>query len=165
MDGQRRTEAREPKFPLSNFRRRRPHRLRPTFPIGRQIDCGESSGFPESRPFDHLLYSCECAATMSTSTYDHVLFGSAAAVRLLLSWAFPGLPGLLSGRVELSTPVTGFKRCMRLPTPRHQQDSRAESSFRSSARRSLPIQPWIVPLRRRCLPPGSAAPAALLAPP
>ncbi|KAI5251669.1 GPI transamidase-like protein component PIG-U [Aureobasidium subglaciale] len=47
---------------------------------------------------------------MSTSTYDHVLFASAAAVRLLLAWAFPGLPDLLSGRVELSTPVTGFKR-------------------------------------------------------
>lgn len=49
---------------------------------------------------------------MSMSTYDHALFGSAAAVRLLLTWAFPGLPDLLSGRVELSTPVTGFKRCM-----------------------------------------------------
>ncbi|KAG9751038.1 GPI transamidase-like protein component PIG-U, partial [Aureobasidium melanogenum] len=47
---------------------------------------------------------------MSMSTYDHALFGSAAAVRLLLTWAFPGLPDLLSGRVELSTPVTGFKR-------------------------------------------------------
>ncbi|THW53406.1 GPI transamidase-like protein component PIG-U [Aureobasidium pullulans] len=47
---------------------------------------------------------------MSTSTYDHVLFASAASVRLSLAWAFPGLPDLLSGRVELSTPVTGFKR-------------------------------------------------------
>jgi phosphatidylinositol glycan class U len=38
MDGQRQAEAREPKFPLSNFRTSRPHRLRPTFPIGRELD-------------------------------------------------------------------------------------------------------------------------------
>jgi len=38
------------------------------------------------------------------------LFGAAAAVRLLL-FASPGLPDLLTGRVEVSTPVTSFKRC------------------------------------------------------
>jgi hypothetical protein len=81
---------------------------------------------------------------MSTSTYDHVLFGSAAAVRLLLPWAFPGLPDLLSGRVELSTPVTGFKRCMRLPTHRYQKHSETELTFCYSARRSLSIQPWAI---------------------
>lgn len=37
------------------------------------------------------------------------LFGAAAAVRLLL-FASPGLPDLLTGRVEVSTPVTSFKR-------------------------------------------------------
>ena len=41
-----------------------------------------------------------------------VLLGAAAAVRLLLVTTFPSLPGLLTGRVELSTPVTSFKRCM-----------------------------------------------------
>jgi len=133
--------------------------------LARESNCGESSGFPESRPSDHLLMSRQCAATMSTSTYDNVLFGSAAAVRLLLPWAFPGLPDLLSGRVELSTPVTGFKRCMRLLTPRSQKESRAELPFCYSAGRSVSIRPRIVPLRRRCLPPGSSAAAALLAPP
>jgi GPI-anchor transamidase subunit U len=39
------------------------------------------------------------------------IFGAAAAVRLLLFTAFPGLPDLLTGRVEISTPVTSFKRC------------------------------------------------------
>ncbi|KAJ9627001.1 hypothetical protein H2203_003461 [Taxawa tesnikishii (nom. ined.)] len=39
-----------------------------------------------------------------------LLFGSAAAVRLLLAAAFPALPDLLTGRVEISTPVTSFKR-------------------------------------------------------
>ncbi|KAK8195969.1 hypothetical protein M8818_007120 [Zalaria obscura] len=39
-----------------------------------------------------------------------LLFGSAAAVRLLLAAAFPTLPDILAGRVEISTPVTGFER-------------------------------------------------------
>ncbi|KAF2476639.1 PIG-U-domain-containing protein [Lindgomyces ingoldianus] len=39
-----------------------------------------------------------------------LLFGVAAAVRLLLFTAFPSLPNLLTGRVEISTPVTSFKR-------------------------------------------------------
>ncbi|KAG9229924.1 GPI transamidase-like protein component PIG-U [Amylocarpus encephaloides] len=38
------------------------------------------------------------------------IFGAAAAVRLLLFTAFPGLPDLLTARVEISTPVTSFKR-------------------------------------------------------
>lgn len=40
-----------------------------------------------------------------------LLFGAAAAVRLLLSTVFPALSDLLDGRVEVSTPVTSFKRC------------------------------------------------------
>ncbi|KAI1542971.1 PIG-U domain containing protein [Pyrenophora tritici-repentis] len=39
-----------------------------------------------------------------------LLFGAAAAVRLLLFTVFPALPDLLAGRVEVSTPVTSFKR-------------------------------------------------------
>ncbi|KAH7406169.1 GPI transamidase subunit PIG-U [Phaeosphaeria sp. MPI-PUGE-AT-0046c] len=39
-----------------------------------------------------------------------LLFGAAAAVRLALPAVFPALPDLLSGRVEVSTPVTSFKR-------------------------------------------------------
>lgn len=41
-----------------------------------------------------------------------LLFGGAAALRLLLFTVFPDLPNLLAGRVEVSTPVTSFKRCM-----------------------------------------------------
>ncbi|KAL8792638.1 MAG: hypothetical protein Q9195_004766 [Heterodermia aff. obscurata] len=38
------------------------------------------------------------------------LFGAAAVLRLILFVAFPSLPKLLAGRVEISTPVTSFKR-------------------------------------------------------
>ncbi|KAF4451207.1 phosphatidylinositol glycan, class U [Fusarium austroafricanum] len=38
------------------------------------------------------------------------VFASAALLRLVLFLAFPGLPDLLTGRVEISTPVTSFKR-------------------------------------------------------
>ncbi|KAJ0366627.1 hypothetical protein COL26b_011611 [Colletotrichum chrysophilum] len=38
------------------------------------------------------------------------VYAAAAALRLLLFVAFPGLPDLLTGRVEISTPVTSFKR-------------------------------------------------------
>lgn len=39
------------------------------------------------------------------------LFLSAAALRLALFFFFPGLPELVAGRVEVSTPVNSFKRC------------------------------------------------------
>lgn len=39
-----------------------------------------------------------------------LLYGSTAAIRLVLFFAFPSLPDLLTGRVEISTPVTSFKR-------------------------------------------------------
>ncbi|PWY86081.1 GPI transamidase component PIG-U [Aspergillus heteromorphus CBS 117.55] len=38
------------------------------------------------------------------------VFGGALALRLLLLVLFPSLPDLLTGRVEVSTPVTSFKR-------------------------------------------------------
>lgn len=43
------------------------------------------------------------------------VYAGAALLRLLLALAFPGLPDLLTGRVEISTPVTSFKRCMCAP--------------------------------------------------
>jgi phosphatidylinositol glycan class U len=39
-----------------------------------------------------------------------LLFGAATSVRFLLFTAFPSLPDTLTGRVEISTPVTSFKR-------------------------------------------------------
>ncbi|KAI5467396.1 GPI transamidase subunit PIG-U [Mariannaea sp. PMI_226] len=38
------------------------------------------------------------------------VYAGAALLRLILFLAFPGLPDLLTGRVEISTPVTSFKR-------------------------------------------------------
>lgn len=52
--------------------------------------------------------------TVGTSTQGGSktgVYAAAAALRLLLFVAFPGLPDLLTGRVEISTPVTSFKRC------------------------------------------------------
>ena len=40
------------------------------------------------------------------------LFAAASALRLLLFFSFPTLPDLLAGRVEISTPVTSYKRRM-----------------------------------------------------
>jgi hypothetical protein len=54
---------------------------------------------------------------MSIDRRKATLFGAAAAVRLLLFTGFPGLPDLLTARVEISTPVTSFKRC-RIFVPR-----------------------------------------------
>lgn len=39
------------------------------------------------------------------------VYAGAALLRLALFLAFPGLPDLLTSRVEISTPVTSFKRC------------------------------------------------------
>ena len=47
---------------------------------------------------------------MAVDQQKALLFGAAAALRLLLFTAFPSLPDLLTGRVEISTPVTSFKR-------------------------------------------------------
>lgn len=44
-----------------------------------------------------------------------LLFASGAVLRALLFFAFPSLPDLLTGRVEISTPVTSFKRCKPRP--------------------------------------------------
>ncbi|KAM5443586.1 hypothetical protein MferCBS31731_001359 [Microsporum ferrugineum] len=38
------------------------------------------------------------------------VFGAAFALRLILILLFPGLPDLLTGRVEVSTPISSFKR-------------------------------------------------------
>ncbi|MCJ1379875.1 hypothetical protein MMC17_002978 [Xylographa soralifera] len=47
---------------------------------------------------------------MSIDRRKVAVFGSAAVLRLVLFVAFPSLPDLLTGRVEISTPVTSFKR-------------------------------------------------------
>lgn len=61
------------------------------------------------------------------------VFVGAALLRLVLFTAFPRLPDLLTGRVEISTPVTSFKRCALLPrpntTPRCRRRIRAAIDF------------------------------------
>jgi GPI-anchor transamidase subunit U len=38
------------------------------------------------------------------------LYGIAANLRLVVFLVFPGIPDLLTGQVEVSTPVSSFKR-------------------------------------------------------
>jgi phosphatidylinositol glycan class U len=40
------------------------------------------------------------------------LYVIAANLRLVVFLIFPGIPDLLTGQVEVSTPVSSFKRCM-----------------------------------------------------
>ena len=63
--------------------------------------------------FEQLRFETNLFLTsnMSIDRRKAMLFGAAAAVRLLLFTSFPGLPELLTARVEISTPVTSFKRC------------------------------------------------------
>lgn len=51
-----------------------------------------------------------------------LLFGGAALLRILLFVLVPSLPDLLTGRAELSTPVTNFKRCKAAQLPMHLED-------------------------------------------
>ena len=47
---------------------------------------------------------------MTRNEHKTLLYGTAALLRLALFFAFPALPEFLTGRVEISTPVTSFKR-------------------------------------------------------
>jgi GPI-GlcNAc transferase complex PIG-U subunit len=60
-------------------------------------------------PSDHAVHSATQPGTM-TLAGKAGLFSAAAALRLALFVVFPSLPDLLTGRVEISTPVTSFKR-------------------------------------------------------
>jgi hypothetical protein len=64
---------------------------------------------------------------MPVDSQEVLLYGAAAALRLLLFTVFPGLPNLLAGRVEVSTPVTSFKRCMSHPLPFETRDMQYSS--------------------------------------
>src|SRR6266699_1215571 len=91
------------------------------------------------------------------------LYLAAAALRLALFAFFPGLPDLLTGRVEISTPVTSFKRCKTAPL--RPRDVAPGTDARHSAGGPLPVSSQRLSLRWRRLPPGAAAPAPLLASP
>ena len=52
------------------------------------------------------------------------LYVGAAVLRLALFTLFPGIPDLLTGRVEISTPVTSFKRCTYCISALHVMSSR-----------------------------------------
>lgn len=90
-----------------------------------------------------------------------LLFGSAAAVRLLLFTAFPSLPNRLAGRVEVSTPVTSFKRREWL-TPSIIEEIYSLNSY--SPRRPLPLYAQCLAVRRRRVPPGTPPSPAILTP-
>ena len=70
-----------------------------------------------------------------------VLF-SAFVLRLLLQ-SETSLPDLLTSRLEISTPITSFKRCMHLVLYQFTD---------ASERRIVPVWTWCASLQRRCLP-------------
>ena len=57
-----------------------------------------------------LISSHFAAFRMSVARRRAVVFAGALALRILLIVLFPSLPDLLTGRVEVSTPVNSFKR-------------------------------------------------------
>lgn len=88
------------------------------------------------------------------------LFLTAAILRLVLFYAFPGLPELVAGRVEVSTPVNSFKRC----TCPNRTGEAVFSNVARSTRRTLSLQPQCIALRWRSLPPSAIAATALFPP-
>lgn len=63
---------------------------------------------------DHASDSSQTMDALTNVYHGHpkmVLFSTSAALRVLLALTFPRLPDLLTGRVEISTPVNSFKRC------------------------------------------------------
>jgi len=50
--------------------------------------------------------------SMTPETTRRLLYGGAVALRLALFTLFPSLSILLGNRVEVSTPITSFRRCM-----------------------------------------------------
>lgn len=62
-----------------------------------------------------MMAGTQAAAAPKSSMQEHkkiALLIAAALLRLGLFVFFPNLPELLGGRVEIATPMTGFKRCM-----------------------------------------------------
>ena len=59
---------------------------------------------------------------MAQETRKQLLFSAAALLRLAIFFGFPLLPEFLAGRVEISTPVSSFRRCT-LSFPLSQEDA------------------------------------------
>lgn len=67
---------------------------------------------PQQSCYDRLDRIKMSATTkVGNANQKSLLSAVAAVLRILLVLAFPGLPDLLTGRVEVSTPVNSFKRC------------------------------------------------------
>ncbi len=98
--------------------------------------------------------------TLNKVYNDHpktLIFASAAAIRILLAVAWPSLPDLLTGRVELSTPVSSFKRCMlylQQSLLAHEAERCQELSVADSTGRLVSLRAWAGPVRWRCLSSG-----------
>jgi GPI-anchor transamidase subunit U len=55
--------------------------------------------------------------TMPIDRRKAAVIAAAIVLRLVVFVAFPGLPDLLTGQVEVSTPVSSFKRCKKHYSP------------------------------------------------
>lgn len=69
----------------------------------------------QTTPCQHDTAARHTMDAIAKVYHDHpktLLFSTAAVLRLLLALTFPALPDLLTGRVEISSPVNSFKRRM-----------------------------------------------------
>ena len=82
------------------------------------------------------------------------IFAVAFSLRALLFVAFPFLPDILTGRVEISTPVTSFKR--RTPCQAGLYSCHLSANVLISSRRPIPIQSQRISLRWRCILSGTS---------
>jgi hypothetical protein len=90
-------------------------RRTPEMPLTAQVSMPNRwarSRLPPSAPWtcEHGFIAMSTKKTRPERTA--ALYVGAAVLRLALFTLFPGLPDLLTGRVEISTPVTSFKRRM-----------------------------------------------------
>lgn len=76
---------------------------------------------------------------MSVDRRRAVVFAGAFALRILLILLFPSLPDLLTGRVEVSTPVNSFKRRELNCECTAMEDQMSETDIGASAGRSFSI--------------------------
>jgi hypothetical protein len=84
------------------------------------------------------------SAKISASNRLNLVLSSAFLLRLLLQTQ-TSLPDLLSSRLEISTPITSFKRCTSLPS---------SFTYNNSKRGIVPLRTWCPSLQWRSVSSG-----------
>lgn len=83
-----------------------------TTEIALQVNYDPSTKSTIAKALSHAAVAVSNNPTFMALKNEHVwLLAIAAVLRLAIFAIFPGLADLLANRVEISTPVTSFKRC------------------------------------------------------